>query len=570
MQKQEIDLMVENFFKPQPEQVKDFLSLDDLISIINEVKTTIPSLVLEATPRRELGSGFGGSSLQQNVGDKGGTFDLASIPEISVSELGWASLKTTDSGEKISSPQRAQLEQYLTNIEGSTFTEKIQSISSLFSMTEEELQQSTFLSAESNAGKIQKTLAYLVFLKTLTTIITNFNAASAGFSFEAFLGVLLGGGQQATGGGTIADLYDSAGTPISLKLYAEDGLEVAGSFTDLVGDMIKPKTSVELMRYIVVTKTLSGKGLEAEGLIKFYQFDIDLNNIFDVMMLSENKELIRLPQSFLQNPEGSDFVSLKRTTKKAEVPQEEIDKVFYDGLSTQIGDDYANIIMTAIKNESDSLPIFDAKEEELKKIGTPFNKSFSNDMINIIQARTKEQLTPDRAKNIENAIKLAFKTAKEYRDKTGVSLAGKKRETDLKQLAFASPEDSYSAYQAYPPQVKKKALLNSYGYLYTEQFAMTRNQVFSVMQGKKMKRGGTASEPIGTIKIGSKNLQAIMTKLAANLNDSIFEIFSNLSVLTRSINSYFATGLRDQTAADSAQQAAQNIDKKTAEIKQAR
>jgi hypothetical protein len=57
--------------------------------------------------------------------------------------------------------------------------------------------------------------------------------------------------------------------------------------------------------------------------------------------------------------------------------------------------------------------------------------------------------------------------------------------------------------------------------------------------------------------------------MAANLNNSIFEIFNNLSVLTRSINSYFATGLRDQNAADAAQQAAQNIDKKTGEIKQA-
>lgn len=58
-----------------------------------------------------------------------------------------------------------------------------------------------------------------------------------------------------------------------------------------------------------------------------------------------------------------------------------------------------------------------------------------------------------------------------------------------------------------------------------------------------------------------------MNKLAVNLNAAILEIFTNLSQLTRSLNSYFATGLRDGNAASIAQTAAQNIDKKTEEVK---
>lgn len=569
MQKQEIDVLIENFFNPQPEQVKDFLSLDDLISVINEVKSTIPSLVLEAGPRRELGSGFGGPSLQQNASTKGGTLDLAAIPEISVSELGWASLTTNDTGEQISSPQRKQLEQYLSNIQGATFSDKIQTISSLFQMTDQEIQNAPFLQGETNASRIQKTLAYLVFLKTLTTIITNFNAASAGFSFEAFLGVLLGGKQVATSSGTIADLHAGDGTPISLKLYAEAGLNVGGSFTDLVGDMVQPKTSVDLMRYIIVTKDLSGKGLDMEGQVKVYQFDIDLRNIADVMVLSENGELIRLPAAFIQDPENFDAKDLKK--KKLVADQQKIEQVFFDSLATDINKDYAEIVLKAIMNEADDIPIFNTTKEDLKRLGySTLSKAFINNAVTLIQANTQAKLSPEDEKKVKLAIVNADKKAREYNAQETGSEVAKQKDVQLKQLAFASIEESYNAYQAFSPELKKKALLNSFGYLHTEQFEMTRNQVFSVMQGKKMAKGGKASEPIGTIKIGSKNLQAIMNKLAANLNDSIFEIFSNLSVLTRSINSYFATGLRDQTAADSAQQAAQNIDKKTAEIKQAR
>ena len=70
--------------------------------------------------------------------------------------------------------------------------------------------------------RIASTISYLVFFKTLTTVITNFNASSAGFNFEAFLAVLLGGAQiPASGATTIADLTAADGTPISLKLYAE-------------------------------------------------------------------------------------------------------------------------------------------------------------------------------------------------------------------------------------------------------------------------------------------------------------------------------------------------------------
>jgi hypothetical protein len=133
MQKNQVDALVESFFKPQQKKNAGQMSLDDLIAVINEVKSTLPSLVLEAdSGRMQMGAPIdmykGGESQPKSI-----SWD--SIPEISVTELGWANINTTDTGEKISGPERQRLEQYLSNIKGESFAEKIQSISNLFTMS---------------------------------------------------------------------------------------------------------------------------------------------------------------------------------------------------------------------------------------------------------------------------------------------------------------------------------------------------------------------------------------------------------------------------------------------------
>ena len=110
-------------------------------------------------------------------------------------------------------------------------------------------------------------MSYLVFYKTLTTIITNFNASSAGFSFEAFLATLLGGSQIKANTGTIADFTAGDGIPISLKLYNEKTVVVGGSYTDLINDLVNPQFNADLMRYVVCMKNLSGEGLNLNGSI---------------------------------------------------------------------------------------------------------------------------------------------------------------------------------------------------------------------------------------------------------------------------------------------------------------
>ena len=83
------------------------------------------------------------------------------------------------------------MEDYLSNIQGSTLSEKIASLEAFY----EDGDSTLIEGAQDRSELIKKIMSYLVFYKTLTKVITNFNASSAGFSFESFLATLLDGQQ---------------------------------------------------------------------------------------------------------------------------------------------------------------------------------------------------------------------------------------------------------------------------------------------------------------------------------------------------------------------------------------
>ena len=160
------------------------------------------------------------------------SFEWSMIPDIPVSEIGWSDVSTTEEGVDIPSEQRALLRQYLKNIgsPGASFEEQIVSLQEFYGPAGPEMVSA---GSKNNAESISRLISYLVFYKTLTKVVTNFNAASAGFSFESFLAVLLNGVQVKANTGTIADFTTGDGIPISLKLYTE--LHVGGSWKALGG-----------------------------------------------------------------------------------------------------------------------------------------------------------------------------------------------------------------------------------------------------------------------------------------------------------------------------------------------
>ena len=117
---------------------------------------------------------------------------LKMIPDIEVSEIGWSDVKTPDDASEIKGPQRKLLEDYLKNIQGSDFAEKIRSVSQFYTNGTEMISEQA---GEERTARIVQAISYLVFYKTLTKVITNFNASSAGFSFESFLAALVDGYQ---------------------------------------------------------------------------------------------------------------------------------------------------------------------------------------------------------------------------------------------------------------------------------------------------------------------------------------------------------------------------------------
>ena len=232
------------------------------------------------------------------------TLTLDAIPEIDVTELGWTDV--TREGEKpVDGPERKKLLQFLENIRGGDFVEKIKLISNFYDNPDAAMQAMFGEEGKtSEAQQIATALSYLVFYKTLTKIIANFNAASAGFSFEAFLAVLMEGEQIPANTGTIADFLsraDGQAVPVSLKLYQDGNLHVGGSFRDLVGDITNPKFDVDLMRYVAVTKRFDGgqkEGQTVNGTLKWYRFDFTLDNIFDILSKSSkhSRLCIQLPK----------------------------------------------------------------------------------------------------------------------------------------------------------------------------------------------------------------------------------------------------------------------------------
>ena len=174
-----IDTLVESFYSKK----------DETESIINEVLSLL--LTERTTPISE-------------------SFDWNAIPELPISELGWSDTRTADVGGP-QGGQRKLLKDYLDRIQGGDLKAKLQNLNDFMANPD--------LASKSPGDKIAKILGYLVFYKTLTRVITNFNASSAGFSFESFLAALTGGEQIPTGQETIAD-YKSGDEFVSLKLYA--------------------------------------------------------------------------------------------------------------------------------------------------------------------------------------------------------------------------------------------------------------------------------------------------------------------------------------------------------------
>ena len=511
---------------------------------------------------------------------------LQAIPEISVTELGWTDVRTKG-GKKVSGPEREQLSQFLSQIEGAGLPEKIDSLSRFYTEGPGE-----DLDKLSTGEKIAKVLSYLVFFKALTKVVSNFNAASAGFNFEAFLAVLLDGKQVPANTGTIADFITGDNVPISLKLYAEKSVVVGGSFNDLVGDLVRPQFSgFDGMRYVVCMKSFvssetgekQGAGLDIEGDIKFFQFDFTLDNVADIIFnsMEKSRDCLQLPAEFVRS-KGQVNVSAQLPGSNAPSPQDLEDmfidyfyktaKVKFQEYKARTDEAvFGEFIDTLEWSKRDSLfaPVDKGDIQKIVVRGQSqiSRRSQNKEIYNIAMSLIEQDKIPFNneegqpilepkplAKELRACVVTATDMVNQEFTATKVKSA---RNKVLKQPNFyASLKDSVAFYNNLEdPALKKLALENSRGMLETFQFDINRGQVLKIAQN------------LGTIKIGARVVQEMLNNMTRELNESIFEIFTNVKLVQDNTYAFMAGGLKDDKKAEASIKASNAIAYKTSELR---
>jgi hypothetical protein len=562
MNKDELRYIKENYFQSK----RDHNSLDNLFDVISEVMESEKILKGHRVLREQL---------------EGAALTMEVIPEVDVTELGWTDVRTVGD-QAVSGPAREQLLQFTRNIQGSGLQEKIASLANFYNNPE-----SINLQGASPGQRIANALSYLVFFKTLTKVISNFNAASAGFNFEAFLAVLLEGEQIKANTGTIADFTAGDNTPISLKLYSEKSLVVGGSFTDLVGDLVSPQFSPhDFMQYVVVLKSFEGEsqGLDIKGELKFYRFNFTLDNVANIVLNSMGKSIkcIEMPQQMIQefNAGNTDFDFNSTLPSQENLPSpEELEQDFIkmfgarmEALNYGVEQDEVNKftqILDWAKNDQLFTPVprGEAKlvvrgASDISERNAALRKAVEMSFGEAGFAAGQLQMIRRQVAQVTREINMQF-TKKRL---------GSAREKVLRQPGvFADAQTSVDFYNSLTnPELKKKALLNSKGYLQVLQFDLNRTQVLNIEAGAGEYSpipSGQGSVDIGTIMIGTEYVQEVLNRMTEELNQSIFSIFQNVKMIKEGTYAFMAGGLEDDSQAEKAISASKDVEGKVQDLR---
>ena len=557
----DLDSLIENTFSSKRKNDTGF-NFNSLLEIVSEVLETMP-------PQQFL------VKEKKNKEGKTTQFTISMIPDIEVSELGWSDVRTPETGEPIRGRERQILEAYLENIVGDSggidsLPQKLEALSKLADNPEEFVSSET--SGKTTAQKLRTVISFLVFYKTLTKIIANFNASAAGFSFESFLATLLKGRQiPASGAGTIADFVDEDGVKVSLKLYKETSVEVGGSFVDLTGDLIRD----EKMTYLVVMKNLKGSRETLDGILTFYKFDFTLENIMEIL-----KDTKAFSARCIILPLEGDSLDTDEVPERVNAVQ-----MMRDGFEKYISDRIDNEEVVSKILDTDEF-IFNTPENKEIRTTTllypPTKGQKLERAINILKdvLGVDDSVATQVAAEIYNASKMAkadLTSARDLRKQKVSSLLpslaqygkapkDKDEKEEYQRDVYNAAYKSSEYYSGLSTEEKKKALLRTNGYINELQFSMNRKEVVDVASGHKGTEGD-AEPSIGVLKVGTSSLQSMLDSSIAALNTDIFSVFSNLQDLSDSLNSFFAGGLADDDQAVKAIDNANAIEGKTEKIR---
>ena len=156
----------------------------------------------------------------------------------------------------------------------------------------------------------------------------------------------------------------------------------------------------------------------------------------------------------------------------------------------------------------------------------------------------------------------------------------------------ARATESVIAYNKLSPELKKKALLLTHGYVNTDQFDLTEKRVLDIANVATKKPGsapdqeveeapiteaaaegpvgvfpaGQTEVKLGSIEVGQEKVIVLLEKVSEIIDTSVFEIFEDLKKLTTNIQAYFGNNLQDDKLATAAIDASESIGTKTAAL----
>jgi len=490
------------------------------------------------------------------------------IPKIHIAEIPWADM-STEGGER-ADPNRAELETYLSKL--ATHRDLPSKFKAIQEMLDGNLEKVGI--KKDDVKSLSTILSYVVFVKTLTSIIQDFNPASAGFLFEGLLGVTTkgkqipakGAGKSAGGGDTIGDMESKMPgyKRVSLKLLTEKGdsagSDIDGSFTDLVGDMQNPASDYR-MPYLIALKSLTGKGKDTEGTITVWEFVFDIDTFLHWMSTStDSRKCITLA-----SPEPLPPRRVKGEFGEIEIVKGETSREILDGeavynikinlndwLATEAPKDLSNeevyeqALIQAIGMWSSAQQPKDPSPEESGKaydyFSNPLNYIEMPEEVGIGSPRVPVYKMLKKQWSIHNQTSEKGPTKKNPKGSEYYLPSGKQEYTErLKLIKWMTPDDS----------IKELARLQSdpgafWSTIekYSKGFQLPGVSQWKISQTNIIDGKEPYVKQLGQLKVGQKQVLKTLTDAIDKSNQKMFEIYCELDDLGVNLREFFMKGFQ--------------------------
>lgn len=504
----------------QEKQKETALDLQGLFSLFEQLEPSINEMAKE---REEISISWDG------------------IPDIPISEIAFGG----KGQDIISQEKKERLKVFLQNIGGNSFEEKLQKLSQFLS--------GNFI--DENAS-IEKALSYLVLLKVFTSNLTDFNEKSAGTNFEAIFASLMGGDQISGGGADFNDTADAMvnGERYSLKLTTSD--KVGNKKHILIKTLADNSNPQHEVKYIIAHKKPVSGGVN----VTFYRYPINLDNVF--RLLNKDK-LTNTNKMFLQS--ASQQIPTKATTEN---PVEEAIK--------------------AVAETNEYVKDFLARGRR-SAYRTPLANLVSS--VNLDSSKRKKMLTTiyfyefettNRFIDVKTVFRVRSDEEFELRYKKAIEDFRKEGKLDLEALRKASNQanifvDQYEEVTKNISEVLQEKPATTPEFITSEEFEAMNDQqkiqyllrsTHAIPSKDNFKIAIAEATQIATIEFGPKTLEKVYRGYKEKLDNSIFQIFKELKIMSLNLEAFFAGGMKDLAQAQRAQQASNNINQMTEKFKQ--